>query len=436
MEDMLMGVNLDFQGDSGIINVPFVQGLVLPVNGTDAANKAYVDQQSLNVRKLIGDINASLGVVPTSTKKGETWVVSVAGVISGQTFEAGDEIVARIDNATLITDFYTLQRNLDYATTTVAGTVRLAQSSDVATNGSATANTTEMVTPYLMALYIDNLNLEALVTKNSIVRDVDTQYHLSGDEAVPTDGKFYGKVAGNKGWFVPATLNHTHNIGDVIGLQTVLDSKLSSLPVHTHVIGDVTGLQTSLDGKALTGHTHIIADVTGLQTELNSKAALSHNHVIADITNLQTELNGKQAVSEKNAVNGYAGLGTDGRIVAEQMAQVFTVRQLSETVQNITIANNTLVTIDLSLGTYVKINITSTSPVNIAFSGTAGIAGQAMIVVTGNAQQINLATGYAQYDADGYEETDLIVPRTKTTKQRLIVDYDNNTYLIVPSNRL
>jgi len=53
---------------------------------------------------------------------------------------------------------------------------------------------------------------------------------LVGDEQTPTDGKFYGKIGGVKGWFVPPPDGHTHVIADVTGLQTALDGKLSAPP--------------------------------------------------------------------------------------------------------------------------------------------------------------------------------------------------------------
>lgn len=70
---------------------------------------------------------------------------------------------------------------------------------------------------------------------------------LVGDEQTPTDGKFYGKIGGAKGWYVPPPDDHTHVIADVTNLQTELNGKAASS--HTHAIADVTGLQTALDGK-------------------------------------------------------------------------------------------------------------------------------------------------------------------------------------------
>ena len=59
-------------------------------------------------------------------------------------------------------------------------------------------------------------------------------------------------------------------------------------------------------GKANTVHTHEIGDVNGLQDVLNGKAAADHTHAIADVTGLQAALDAKQddlSVDQLNAVN-------------------------------------------------------------------------------------------------------------------------------------
>lgn len=52
--------------------------------------------------------------------------------------------------------------------------------------------------------------------------------------------------------------------------RTLANAGIAPL-AHTHVIGDVTNLATVLTGKSDVGHTHIIANITGLQSVLNAK---------------------------------------------------------------------------------------------------------------------------------------------------------------------
>jgi hypothetical protein len=118
------------------------------------------------------------------------------------------------------------------------------------------------------------------------------------------------------------------------------------------------------------------------------------------------------------------------------LPDVVEFKQASETLQQYTIANGTVVNIDFSLGTYVEINITSTVGINLTFSGTTGKYGFAVLKITGNAQNINLPAGTTQPDADGYATANLVVPRTKTGAQRLTVDYANDTYYVSPSSTI
>ena len=118
-------------------------------------------------------------------------------------------------------------------------------------------------------------------------------------------------------------ITHTHPVSDIVGLQTLINAKVTSADlagkadaIHTHPISDITGLQTELDAKeadavlqakALLAHTHAIADIPGLQTSLDSKAVeadfldkadLLHEHLIEDVTGLQLALDGKSTIAD------------------------------------------------------------------------------------------------------------------------------------------
>jgi len=103
---------------------------------------------------------------------------------------------------------------------------------------------------------------------------------------------------------------HTHPIGEVSGLQSVLDGLQPAgdyaAAEHTHSVADVTGLQSELDGLQPAGdyapadHDHQIGDVVGLQGVLDGKQPVGdyapqvHTHSISEVDGLQTELDGKQ----------------------------------------------------------------------------------------------------------------------------------------------
>ena len=123
-------------------------------------------------------------------------------------------------------------------------------------------------------------------------------------------------------------LSHLHNIVDVSGLQTALDSKQPSGSYanlsHTHLIADVSGLQTSLDSKQPSGsyanlsHTHLIVDVSGLQTSLDSKqpsgnyAASSHTHTSSNITDFNSSVSGLLPVKDITAGYDISIVNTSG----------------------------------------------------------------------------------------------------------------------------
>lgn len=97
---------------------------------------------------------------------------------------------------------------------------------------------------------------------------------------------------------------HTHEISDVNGLATRLDTLQTNIDQKTHEMTDINGLTDTLDSKAEKVHTHAISDVTGLDTrlsaieskdgelkdEIDTKAEKIHNHEIASINGLKTRL--------------------------------------------------------------------------------------------------------------------------------------------------
>lgn len=67
---------------------------------------------------------------------------------------------------------------------------------------------------------------------------------------------------------------------------------------------------------ALTG---IDIDVASLLTALLGKANADHDHVIADVTGLISALAAKQDQTARGIANGYASLGSDGKVPTEQL---------------------------------------------------------------------------------------------------------------------
>lgn len=75
-----------------------------------------------------GGFDASSGAVPTPTadnEAGDFWRITVAGTIGTMVLKVGDVLVADIDDAAVAADFYAIQGNVDQATDSVLGLLKL-----------------------------------------------------------------------------------------------------------------------------------------------------------------------------------------------------------------------------------------------------------------------------------------------------------------------
>jgi len=110
-------------GSNKLINV------LTPTLAQDAANKAYVDASVSGSGALIyqGGYDAAtntpnLDATPVITiNKGFTYTVTVAGLFFTEQVEVGDLIIAEINTPTVLTDWTTVQNNVDIASSTTVG---------------------------------------------------------------------------------------------------------------------------------------------------------------------------------------------------------------------------------------------------------------------------------------------------------------------------
>ena len=106
-----------------------ILSLGTPLNGPDAATKAYVDASSAGSGALIfqGGYDAAtntpdLDSNPSSSiKQGWVYVVTAAGNFFTEVVEVGDLLIADSDSPTALTDWVTVQNNIGLATTTTPG---------------------------------------------------------------------------------------------------------------------------------------------------------------------------------------------------------------------------------------------------------------------------------------------------------------------------
>lgn len=127
---------------------------------TSSAIKSYIDTTVGNLGNLEGAWDASSGSFPVGsspvagTKKGDYWYVSVAGTVDGESFNAGDMIVAKVNNAStsLKSDWIRLEVNRDQATETALGLAEIATQTEVNTG----TDDQRIVTPLKLKTLLDN----------------------------------------------------------------------------------------------------------------------------------------------------------------------------------------------------------------------------------------------------------------------------------------
>ena len=107
---------------AGQVTIP-----AIPVAGTDAASKSYVDNSVTGALVFQGGYNAAtntpnLDSPPTGViKKGFMWTVTADGSFFTEQLRVGDSVIAEVDSPTTLADWTTVQGNVDLATLTTVG---------------------------------------------------------------------------------------------------------------------------------------------------------------------------------------------------------------------------------------------------------------------------------------------------------------------------
>ena len=155
-----------------------------------------------------------------------------------------------------------------------------------------------------------------------IVQTADPTHEIDEGEAVIWNGTDWVDVGGIFSVDLSdyAQVDHTHDIGDVTGLQDAMDAKATPADItealtpyvkkteadgdyaaktHSHSISDVSGLQTALDAKATpTDITSALTPYVKKETADNTYAAKTHAHEMDQVTGLNSVLAAKLDASQ------------------------------------------------------------------------------------------------------------------------------------------
>ena len=123
-DDVTITNNLTVGGTgnfTGQVTIP-----ILPVASTDAASKDYVDNAVVGGLVYQGGYNAAtntpdLTTSPNSILKGWTYTVTADGTFFGEQLRVGDVLIAEVNDPSALTDWTTVQNNIDLASLTQVG---------------------------------------------------------------------------------------------------------------------------------------------------------------------------------------------------------------------------------------------------------------------------------------------------------------------------
>ena len=169
---------------TGQVTIP-----ILPVAQTDAASKDYVDNAVVGGLVYQGGYNAAtntpdLTTSPNSILKGWTYTVTADGTFLGEQLRVGDVLIAEINNPSSLTDWTTVQNNIDLASLTQIGIGNVNAGTGISvayTSGTATVTNTDTNTANTATGTITAGNLSGTVTHAFGINTIVQTINANGD---------------------------------------------------------------------------------------------------------------------------------------------------------------------------------------------------------------------------------------------------------------
>lgn len=248
-------------GDITLSGTGRIQGVDTVSAATDAANKQYVDQQLAGSGLLIfqGGYNAAtnspdLDSNPSSSiKKGWSYVVTADGSFFTEQVRVGDLLIANSDSPTALSDWTTVQSNIDLATTTTPGIASFSSASfAVSAAGEVTIKAGGVSDAQLANTY------------NQII-GIDTDINTSGVDVVDQISLTDGVVQTLTTRTLPDATTGARGVAET-ATQTEVDNGTSG----DHLFVSPATLKAHLDKQSYTG--------LGPATTTNTFSILASTH--------------------------------------------------------------------------------------------------------------------------------------------------------------
>ena len=169
---------------TGQVTIP-----ILPVAQTDAASKDYVDNAVVGGLVYQGGYNAAtntpdLTTSPNSILKGWTYTVTADGTFLGEQLRVGDVLIAEINSPSSLTDWTTVQNNIDLASLTQVGIGNVNAGTGISVayaSGTATVTNTDTNTANTATGTITAGNLSGTVTHAFGINTIVQTINANGD---------------------------------------------------------------------------------------------------------------------------------------------------------------------------------------------------------------------------------------------------------------
>ena len=214
---------------TGQVTIP-----ILPIASTDAASKDYVDNAVVGGLVYQGGYDAAtntpdLTTSPNSILKGWTYTVTADGTFFGEQLRVGDVLIAEVNDPSALTDWTTVQNNIDLASLAQVGIGNVNAADSVAVPAPQLDGLSVTYSSGTAIVGLDIANLTTQSPANNALAFIPFYDSIAGSNlkvglsALAGDlNEFTSKTGTITAGSLSGTVNHTFGINTIV--QTINSS--------------------------------------------------------------------------------------------------------------------------------------------------------------------------------------------------------------------